>query len=272
MVDSTNAVGYVVACNSSGPSEPQITQFGVSGTSIPSKAVAALNYAGDDEYGCGAPVAPYDPTPNNQYFIGGPTATNAAVTACFAAHYPGFFGFGASWYVGLETFQFTTGTMKTTNYGFAYQATSAATTCSPLEEFYGSAVSNTITGLTQTGTTVSVTLGTNTFVAGQSIVISNIAANGANCTAADIAWINGEQTVLAAGNPLTFTAPVSTSVSGCTLTGATAVGPTVDYLFVGTSAPAEAYSFTLPMVNGTPTSGAPGRQASPPMQPAERAT
>jgi hypothetical protein len=244
--------------------------------------------------------------------------------------------------------------MNTTNYGFAYQATSAATACSPLTEFYGtpgaasiaavtevaggttgtvtvtannSFVANdsvtisgitggsgtcnstaangivgvhliltanatsftfasadnvningtggpspngkctisgtaaatpqpsyTVTGITQAGTTVSVTLGANAFVAGQTIVLSNIAANGVNCTAADVGWLNGEQTVLAAGNPLTFTAPVSASVSGCTLTGATAVGPTADYMFFGTSAPAEAYSFTLPMANGTQTS------------------
>ena len=84
MIDSTNAVGYVVACNNSAPSVAQITQFPFTGTGFGTTTVAPLNYAGSSAYGCGSAIAPYDPTPNNQYFIGGPTATNAAMTGCFA--------------------------------------------------------------------------------------------------------------------------------------------------------------------------------------------
>jgi hypothetical protein len=113
-----------------------------------------------------------------------------------------------------------------------------------------------ITGITQTlGTTVTVATAGNAFVAGQTVVIAGVAAGTGGCTAAAVAGINGEQTVVTAGSSFTFTSPVTAAIASgtCTLTSATAAGPTADYLFLGTSVPAEAYTFTLPMPTGTQT-------------------
>jgi hypothetical protein len=178
---------------------------------------------------------------NDTVTISGVTAGTGTCTATPAADIDGTHLITAA---TATNFTFTAADSVTIN-GFTSNCTLTSAAATPKPSY-------TVTALSQTGTTVSVTLGTNAFVAGQTIVVSNIAAGGANCTATNIAWLNGEQTVLAAGNPLTFTAPVSTSVSGCTLTGATVVGPTADYLFVGYNLPAEVYTFPLPMPAGSP--------------------
>lgn len=84
--------------------------------------------------------------------------------------------------------------------------------------------------------TVTVTVG-NTLAVMQSVTISGVTANGANCSAADAAAINGGQIVVtaAAGN-FTFdaTIPTATTGAGCTITSAN-VSPGTNIL----SAPAE---------------------------------
>jgi hypothetical protein len=83
------------------------------------------------------------------------------------------------------------------------------------------------------------------------VTLSGVASNTTNnCTAADIAAINGgmQTVVLATATAFTFNAtiPAATTGAGCTVTGATATGGP-DYLFMGVVAnPTELYSFLLP--------------------------
>ena len=141
-------------------------------------------------------------------------------------------------------FTFTAGDSVTIN--GTNKCTIAASAAATLQPY-------TITGITQTaGTTVTVTAAGNAFVAGQTVVISGIAAGTGGCTTAALAGINGERTVQTSGSSFTFTSPVTAAIASgaCTLTGATADGPTQDYLFFGASVPGEAFTFTLPRPTG----------------------
>ena len=124
-----------------------------------------------------------------------------------------------------------------------------ASPISPLAEFYNSQLS-TVTGVTASTTVVTVTAN-NTLAANDLVTLSGVAANATNnCTAADIAAINGGiQTVVSAtATNFTFdaTIPTATTGAGCAVTGATATGGP-DYLFVGVDEnPSAAYTLLLP--------------------------
>jgi hypothetical protein len=124
-----------------------------------------------------------------------------------------------------------------------------ASPISPLTEFYNTQVF-TVSGVTASTTVVTVTAN-NTLAANDLVTLSGVAANpGNNCTAADIAVINGGiQTVVSAtATNFTFdaTIPTATTGTGCTVTGATATGGP-DYLFLGVNEnPAAAYTLLLP--------------------------
>ena len=113
LVDSTNAVGYVVTpCPSTGTNaDPVLTQFAFTSSTLTSKSSSALNYQSEAgtalETNCGAAIPTYAPTLNNTYYSGGINATGAAVTACMTDK-------NTDWYVNLETFHFTAGAMATT--------------------------------------------------------------------------------------------------------------------------------------------------------------
>jgi hypothetical protein len=92
------------------------------------------------------------------------------------------------------------------------------------------------TGVTVTGNVVTVTLaGGNAITALQSVTIAGVAANGANCTAADVAAINGGHiAVTANATTITFDATAPNTTASCTITNAT-VSPGTNIL----SAPSE---------------------------------
>jgi hypothetical protein len=108
------------------------------------------------------------------------------------------------------------------------------------------------TGVTATTTVVTVTV-INSLSIGELVTIAGVTANAGNgCTAADVAAINGTQTVIATGLSLTqfefnATIPIATTGAGCTITGATIIpgsnllsAPVVDVgntgnIFVGDS-------------------------------------
>ena len=243
IVDSTNAVGYVVAgCDSAG-TEPQLSQFAFTGSALTlSRTVDLLYPSAPATTGCQSSIPMYSPALNNNYYTQG--ISSGAITACTTNNNSG-------WYESLGTYGFTGSTMNSASYGYAYTGTiSAAATCSPLTEFYGTSAPVAITALTQSGTTVTVTAN-NEFETGQSVTIAGVTSGGTHgCTSAAVNDINGTRTVTGStATTVTFTASDSTTItSGCGLGSATATGPT-DFLFYGTNIP-EAFTFTLPMPSG----------------------
>jgi hypothetical protein len=138
-------------------------------------------------------------------------------------------------------------------------------------------VSDTPTAVTATTTVVTVTVA-NSLSIGELVTIAGVTANGARCSAADAAAINGTQIpVTASTTQLTFDAaiPTATTGAGCTVTGATVTqgsnflsSPVVDVgntgdIFVGDSssnfyevAPAGVTEATLALgVNGGTNQG-----------------
>jgi hypothetical protein len=126
--------------------------------------------------------------------------------------------------------------------------TGSCTLATPTATLVGYAV----TGITQAGTTVTVTTPTNAFTAGQTVVISGVSSGTGGCTAGPAAAIDGEQTVLAAGTPFTFTSTQTATITAgqCTLSSAESVGPTQDYVFFGITLP-EVLTFKLPLTSAT---------------------
>ena len=256
IIDSTNAVGYVVAAcsaNTVGETDAKnaaLTQFKFTSSTLTSVAVAGLDTNANEN--CTAAGFPeYDATPDNRYYvlgIGSATAANNGEIIGAAS------GTGGQ---QLKTFQFVSSVMQTTPEAKP-QIGTGASVISPLTEFYNSQVF-TVTGVTATTTVVTVTAA-NTLVVNDTVTISGVTANAGNgCTAADVTAINGGlQTVASAsGTQFTFNAtiPSATTGAGCTVTGATATGGP-DYMFLGViQNPAEVYTFLLPAgaVSGTPT-------------------
>jgi len=150
----------------------------------------------------------------------------------------------------LKELQFVSSTLQPTplNNDKPQMGTNASV-ISPLTEFFNSQVFN-VTGVTASTTVVTVTAN-NTLAVNDLIALSGVAANATNnCSAADIAVINGGmQTVVSAtATNFTFdaTIPSATTGAGCTVAGATATGGP-DYLFVGVvQNPSEIYTFLLP--------------------------
>jgi hypothetical protein len=234
IVDSTNSVGYVVAgCNTT-PGDSQLTQFSFSGSALTSKATASLTTDN-----CTSPYyAMYDPALDNAYYTAG--INSGHVLTCQTSNSNSFH---------LKQFAFSSGTMSTSaspNYNPSTSGTDGA--CSPLTEFYGDDVADTVTAVAQSGTTVTVTVA-NTFVIGQAVTVSGVTAGSGACSATVAAAIDGEQTPTGSStSQITFTSAVSATFSSgtCTLTSPKATGPTVDYLFFAVTSP-EAYTFTLPL-------------------------
>lgn len=236
IVDSTNSVGYAVrACNGT---NSVLMQFGFTTTTLTSLRSETL-----DAEGCSGPAPMYSPTPTNSYYDGG--INSGALDVCYAH----------SSYMALNQYQFTAGTMNATAQFAANQflAHGGAFECSPLAEFYSSDVGYAVTGVTQVGTTVTVTTATNLFVNGQVVTITGV-TSGSGCSSVLANAINGEQTIAGStGTSFTFTSLQSgTILSGCGLGTATATGATQDYLFFGVNyTTPEAYTFTLPLTSAT---------------------
>jgi hypothetical protein len=256
IIDSTNAVGYVVtACSTGtvGETDAQnagLTQFKFTSSSLTSVAVAGLDTNANEN--CTAAGFPtYDPTPDERYYalgIGGATAASNGEIIAAAS------GTGGQ---QLKTFQFVSSALQTTPEAKP-QIGTGPSVLSPLVEFYNSQVF-TVTGVTASTTVVTVTA-SNTLAVNDMVTISGVTANAAtDCSAADVTAINGglQTVVSASATQFTFdaTIPEATIGSGCTVTGATAAGGP-DYMFMGViQDSAELYSFLLPAeaVSGTPT-------------------
>jgi hypothetical protein len=256
IIDSTNAVGYVVtACNSATVGEADaensgLIQFKFTSSTLTSVAVAGLDTNANEN--CTAAGFPtYDPTPDERYYalgIGGATtASNGEIIAAAS-------GTGGQ---QLKAFQFMSSALQTTPEAKP-QIGTGPSVISPLVEFYNSQV-YTVTAVTASTTVVTITA-TNTLAVNDMVTISGVTANPADdCIAGDVSAINGglQTVVSASATQFTFNAtiPEGTIGAGCTVTGATATGGP-DYMFLGViQNPAEVYSFLLPAeaVSGTPT-------------------
>ena len=238
IIDSTNGVGYVVtACNPNTTGEADTGTTGNTGLvqfKFTSNTLTAVVYAGLDtgaNQSCTIAGFPnYAPTPDERYYALGISSATAANNGEIIGATSGTGG------QQLKELQFVSSTMQTTplNNDKPQMGTNASP-ISPLTEFFNSQVF-TVTGVTASTTVVTVTAN-NTLAANDLVTLSGVAANAANnCTAADIAAINGGiQTVVSAtATNFTFdaTIPTATTGAGCTVTGATATGGP-DYLFVG---------------------------------------
>ncbi len=252
IIDSTNAVGYVVAAcnpNTTGEGDTGITgNTGLIQFKFTSNTLSAVVYAGLDtgaNQSCTTAGFPnYAPTPDERYYalgISGATAANNGEII------------GASSGTGgqqLKELQFVSSTMQITPpNGDKPQMGTNASPISPLTEFFNSQTV-TVTGVTATTTVVTVTAA-NTFGVNDLVTLSGVAVNaGNNCTAGDVTAINGGMQIVisATATNFTFDATVSTATTGagCTVTGATATGGP-DYLFVGVNEnPSAVYSLLLP--------------------------
>jgi hypothetical protein len=252
IIDTTNSVGYVVtACNpnTTGELDQGITgntglvQFTFTSTTMTAVANAGLDTGANQS--CTAGGFPnYAPTPDARYYALGISSATAANNGEIIAATSGSGG------QQLKEFQFVSSTMQTTPpNGDAPQLGTNASPLSPLTEFFNSQVF-TVTGVTASTTVVTVTAN-NTLAANNLVTLSGVTANtGNNCTAADIAAINGSMptVVSATATQFTFNAtiPTATTGAGCTVTGATATGGP-DYLFIGVNQnPSAVYSLLLP--------------------------
>jgi hypothetical protein len=252
VIDSTNRVGYVVtACNPNTTGEGDTGVTGNTGLvqfTFTSNTLTAVVFAGLDtgaNQSCTTAGFPnYAPTPDERYFALGISNANAANNGEIIGATSGTGG------QQLKELQFVSSTMQTTpaNNDKPQMGTNASP-ISPLTEFYNSHLF-TVTGVTASTTVVTVTAN-NTLAANDMVTLAGVAANTTNnCTAADIAAINGGmQTVVSAtATNFTFdaTVPTATTGAGCTVTGATATGGP-DYMFVGVVQTAtEIYAFLLP--------------------------
>jgi hypothetical protein len=244
MIDSTNAVGYVTtACNANAVGEtdaanPALVQFKFTSNTLTEVGVAALDTAMNQNcVVAGYPM--YDPTPDDRYYALGISSATAASNGEFIAASSGTGG------QQIKAFQFVSSALQTTPEAKP-QIGDGPSPLSPLTEFYNSE-SFTVSAVTATTSVVTVTAA-NALAANDLVTISGVTSNS-NCSAADVAAINGLQTVASASTTqFTFAAtiPTATSGSGCTITSATAVGGP-DYMFMGVvQNTTGAYSFLLP--------------------------
>jgi hypothetical protein len=252
IIDSTNAVGYVeTSCNPNTTGEQDTGTAGNTGlvqVKFTSTTMTAAVYAGLDtgaNQSCATAGYPnYAPAPDERYYALGISSATAANNGEIIGATSGTGG------QQLKELQFVSSTMQTTPPNSDKpQLGSNASPLSPLTEFFNSQVF-TVTGVTATTTVVTVTAA-NTLAANDMVTLAGVTANAANdCTAADVAVINGGlQTVVSATTTsFTFdaTIPTATTGSGCTVTGATATGGP-DYLFLGVNEnPSAVYTLLLP--------------------------
>jgi hypothetical protein len=252
IIDSTNGVGYVeAACN------PNTTGEGDTGTkgntalvqfTFTSNTLTAVVFAGLDtgaNQSCTTAGFPnYAPTPDERYYVLGIGSATAANNGEIIGATSGTGG------QQLKELQFISSTMQVTppNNDKPQMGTNPSP-MSPLSEFYNTQVF-TVTEVTASTTVVTVTAN-NTLAANDLVTLSGVAANnGNNCTAADVAVINGGIQTVASATATNFTfdatIPTATTGTGCTVTGATATGGP-DYLFVGVNEnPNAVYTLLLP--------------------------
>jgi hypothetical protein len=248
IIDSTNAVGYVVTGCSTGltggetdTTNAGLIQFSFTSTTLTSVAAAELD-SGANQSCTVAGYPLYDPTPDERYLvlgIGSATATSNGELIAASS------GTGGQ---QLKAFQFASSQLQTApEDADKPQLGTGPSVLSPLTEFWNSQVS-TVTAVTATTAVVTVTAA-NTLAIDDMVTISGVGVNnGTGCTAGDLTVINGGlQTVASAsGTQFTFDAAVPSATTGCTVTGATATGGP-DYMFVGAvQNPAALYSFLLP--------------------------
>ncbi|MFZ3200763.1 MAG: hypothetical protein WA175_06405, partial [Candidatus Acidiferrales bacterium] len=251
---STGTVGEVMAMNAG------LTQFNFTSTTM-TKGGEAGNTAGLDtnlDQNCtGTGFALYDPIVDARYFALGISSATAANNGEIIAAASGSAG------QQVKTFQFISSVMQTGPYaGDKPQISNGAAIISPLTEFFNNtAVTGAVTALTATTTVVTVTAA-NTLAVNDMVSVSGVMAQGVNCTAADVAAINGSMFTVASATATQFTydATVPAATSGCNLASATATGGP-DYMFMGaavtsTPNPAELYSFLSPAQALTLTSTA----------------
>jgi hypothetical protein len=259
-IDSTNAVGYAVTACSTGATGGEtdttnaaLIQFGFTSSTLTELAAAELDTGANQN--CTAAGFPmYDPTPDARYFALGISSATAANNGEIIAASSGTGG------QQIKTFQFVSSVLQTAPEGADKpQLGTGPSVLSPLAEFLNTQ-EFTVTRVTATTTTVTVRAA-NALAENDMITLSGVTANAANnCTAADVAAINGGiQTVASASaTQFTFNAtiPTATTGTGCTVTDATAAGGP-DYMFMGAEAnPTELYSFIVPagvLVAGTDT-------------------
>jgi len=251
IIDSTNAVGFVVTACTTGTTGGEtdttnaaLIQFKFTSTTLTSVAVAGLD-SGANQSCTVAGFPMYAPAPDNRYYVLGIGSATAANNGELIAASSGTGG------QQIKTFQFVSSALQTApEGGDKPQLGTGASVISPLTEFFNNQEIS-VTGVTATTTTVTVT-GMNTLAANDIVTISGVTASaGNNCTAGDVAAINGTQTVIAAGLSGTqfefnATIPSATTGSGCTANGATATAE-ADYMFMGVNQnPTELYAFLVP--------------------------
>jgi len=276
IIDSGNLVGYAVsACDNSGnltggeaggTTNAALWQFSFTSTTLTKVAGAELDTNGTQ--GCSGVLGTntgfptYDPTPDARYYLLGISSATAANNGEIIAAASGTGG------QQIKTFQFVSSALQTTPEGpggvpAKPQIGTNNSPISPVTEFFNSqafAVSA-VTASHATNIVTVTTTAANSFVVGDLVVISGVAANLlTGCNAADVNAINGGIYTVAAVNSttqFTFNATVNnTTVLGCTVTNAYAGA---DYMFMGVNVnPTELYSFTMPGgvlisgVNSTP--------------------
>jgi len=253
IVDSTNAVGYVVTACSTGTTGGEtdttnsaLIQFKFPGNTLSQVAAAGLD-SGANQACTVAGFPLYSATPDDRYFalgIGSATAANNGEIIAASS------GTGGQ---QIKTFQFVSSALQTTpEGGDKPQLGTGASVISPLTEFFNSQ-EFTVTAVTASPTVVTVTAA-NTLAVNDLVTLSGVTANAGNgCTGgpnSDLSAINGGLQTVASATPTQFTfdatIPSQTTGTGCTVTGATATGGP-DYLFMGVDEnPTELYSFLLP--------------------------
>jgi len=258
IIDSTNAVGYVVTGCSTGltggetdTTNAGLIQFSFTSSTLTSIAGAELDSGANQSCTtAGYPI--YDPTPDDRYLVLGISSATAANNGEIIA---GASGTGGQQF---KAFQFVSSQLQTAPEGADKpQLGTGPSVLSPLTEFWNSQMF-TVTGVTATATVVTVTAA-NTLAVNDMVTVGGVYANTGNaCTAADVTAISGGlQTVVSATTTqFTFNAtiPSPTTGAGCTVVSAIATGGP-DYLFVAAlQNPTELYSFLLPsgiLVAGT---------------------
>jgi hypothetical protein len=242
MVDSTNAVGYVVsACNAVNGNSPVVVQFSTTGTGSP----AALAVADLSAPSCPTGLPMYSPTPDNDYFTKGILSNTPGNNGELLVAYYGNPG-------NLAQIQFASGIMNTTA-EYTHPGSAGAYYFTPLTEFYGDDQTYVMGTVTQSENTVTVTTTASPIVSNQVVVISGVTAGTGGCSSAAANAINGEHTVTVT-SPTTFgfTSAVNATIGGasgsCNLTNALVTGPTQDYLFFGSTQPG-VFTFDLPLTS-----------------------
>lgn len=250
IIDTTNAVGYVVTACTAGTTGGEtdtlnsaLVQFSFTSSTLTEVAAAGLD-SGANQACTVAGFPMYAATPDARYFDLGISSATAANNGEIITASSGTGG------QQLKAFQFISSALQTTPEGSDKpQLGTGPSVLSPLTEFFNSQEFS-VTGVTATTTVVTVTAA-NTLAAKDLVTVSGVTINAANgCTAADVAAINGGLQTVATASATQFTfdatIPSGTTGTGCTVTGATATGGP-DYMFMGVEQnPTELYSFLLP--------------------------